>query len=378
MGDIHGKLTHLGFRPPVELGTLRSINHLFRSRDSRTGIYALVLPNGCVYIGQAMDVVRRFSDHRRRLGVIEAFSFFAAAAGELDAQERAAIFRAERAGLTLTNVLHVTDVVGDTDLDAVVVREEQARWEEDPLGQNNAERVTTAPLQLPRQQVERFARNHARLLAHENGGTAARLLAMYLAGSVPLPRATEYSFWSVSCMPSTNQRPFQRLLCVNAGMMELFVLGSYTEPAAQGRLWGFVIVASDELLRGFGGLWRFKLAHPGVSLQSSDYRDGGQHQFRLYCEGARQMTALLRDERVRRAAGALTLRVMRKRATIFRKYHCKQLADQAYDLQEDGDFLAVRRPSWWVRMRRPEAKLASEKLRAAAMADRASPERPAG
>ena len=41
------------------------------------------------------------------------------------------------------------------------------------------------------------------------------------------------------------------------------------------------------------------------------------------------MAELLADESVSKAAAMLALRVMRKRATIYAKFHCTQLADLA-------------------------------------------------
>jgi hypothetical protein len=70
------------------------------------------------------------------------------------------------------------------------------------------------------------------------------LLTAYLGGAVPLPRTTEYSFWSVSCLPSTGGSAWPRLVCVNAGVMELFVLGGKAEATS---LWGYVNVALDVL-----------------------------------------------------------------------------------------------------------------------------------
>lgn len=203
-------LRGLGFPEPIDLGTLRSIAHLFRARrsvfaatPSRTGVYALLLPDDRLYVGQAIDVVRRFAQHRSAIGPIDAVSFVPMPVTDLDARERAWIRAVEAAGMRIANVMHVSDVQGERDLDVLVPRDDQERWLADPLRVNAAERLQVAPVELPPAQRDRFAGRLRKLDAHRHGRAAVGLLATYLGGAVPMPRTTEYSFWSVSCLPST-------------------------------------------------------------------------------------------------------------------------------------------------------------------------------
>src|SRR5205814_305098 len=47
------------------------------------------------------------------------------------------------------------------------------------------------------------------------------ILRLYGATCIPIPRRTERHYWSVSCVPSTSDKPLAR---VNASWMELFTL----------------------------------------------------------------------------------------------------------------------------------------------------------
>jgi hypothetical protein len=47
------------------------------------------------------------------------------------------------------------------------------------------------------------------------------IMRLYAETCLPLPRMTERYYWSVSCLPSTNDKPLVR---VNASWMELFTL----------------------------------------------------------------------------------------------------------------------------------------------------------
>ena len=47
------------------------------------------------------------------------------------------------------------------------------------------------------------------------------ILRLYAQNCIPIPRRTERTYWSVSCLPSTSDKPLVR---VNASWMELFTL----------------------------------------------------------------------------------------------------------------------------------------------------------
>jgi hypothetical protein len=58
---------------------------------------------------------------------------------------------------------------------------------------------------------------------------------LYGATCIPIPRRTERTYWSVSCLPSTSDKPLVR---VNASWMELFTLlpDSPSPLAGEGRV----------------------------------------------------------------------------------------------------------------------------------------------
>ena len=128
-------------------------------------------------------------------------------------------------------------------------------------------------------------------------------------------------------MPSTNQGTWPRLLSVNAGVMELFVAGWVKQQPDE--LWSFITVAEDVLLQQWGSVDALVKIYPFVDVVRRGYRDAGQHQVTLHVQGNDAMAELLADESVSKAAAMLALRVMRKRATIYAKFHCPQLADLA-------------------------------------------------
>ncbi len=324
--DIHHELcSKLGFPEISPVATLRSIAHLFGTSKSRCGIYLLEFSQQRFYVGQAVDAVRRFGQHRKNYDEIVGYSFIPVKRQQLNDVERELIRMAERLGLVILNTVHATSVVGDTDLDMVVSPKEQDEWLSAPGKFNKADKSTS--IVLPFAQQERFAEAYRKYHTLPLSKSTSQLLKTYLVNCVPSPKRTEYSFWVVSCCPSTNRNTWPRLVCVSAGVMELFVMG-YLKNDPQ-ELWGFVNVASDVLFKTFKTEEVVMNAFPDVEFFRSEYRDAGQHQLSLHAHDLATMKALLANSTVREAAATLALRVMRKRATIYSKFHCKQLADEA-------------------------------------------------
>ena len=67
----------------------------------------------------------------------------------------------------------------------------------------------------------RYAPRLQKLLRRPQAPALFEILECYGRTCIPIPRATERYYWSVSCLPSTSDKPLVR---VNASWMELFTL----------------------------------------------------------------------------------------------------------------------------------------------------------
>ena len=67
----------------------------------------------------------------------------------------------------------------------------------------------------------RYAPRFQKLLRRPQAPDLFGILELYGRTCLPIPRATERYYWSVSCLPSTSDKPLVR---VNASWMELFTL----------------------------------------------------------------------------------------------------------------------------------------------------------
>lgn len=67
----------------------------------------------------------------------------------------------------------------------------------------------------------KYAARFEKLLRRPQAQCVLDILRLYGASCLPIPRRTERHYWSVSCLPSTSDKPLVR---VNASWMELFTL----------------------------------------------------------------------------------------------------------------------------------------------------------
>jgi hypothetical protein len=67
----------------------------------------------------------------------------------------------------------------------------------------------------------KYADRLEKLLRRPQAEEVLDILRLYGPACIPIPRATERWYWSVSCLPSTSDKPLVR---VNASWMELFTL----------------------------------------------------------------------------------------------------------------------------------------------------------
>ena len=327
MSPFAEDLARLGFSEIWDVSGRPSIALLVREKklNSRTGIYLLRFSDDAYYIGRAVDVVRRFSQHRRIHGArIVGFAFQKCAKKTLETRERDCIHLGESLGIPLSQTLDKTTIYGQADLDEIIVPAAAAQWLNDPIKRpENAERAVF------KYDLGRQARDAHMLKCLESRTDylqLVKLLKLYVDTTIPVPRLSEHDFWSVSCLPSTNKKTWPRLFCVSAHVMELFVVGHYRNE--ESRIWGFVNLAesvivekypnADDLIDHFGEIE----VHQGRL-----YKSAGYDQLQIAFFGVDTAEALLRDSMIRKACAQLNYNVMRKGVNTYAKFHCSALAD---------------------------------------------------
>jgi hypothetical protein len=311
------------FDDPVDVKGKISIAHLFTEEKNRCGIYLLKYSNNTYYIGQANDVVKRFRQHCMSFDNIVHLWFQSVDPEKLDEVEKTLIHNAESDGLLLTNVVHVSNISGESNLDEIISPAQQKEWLESDSkipddGKDFYDGIEEKFKIRNRKQFET-------LKEEKDFPIIKRILHTYIHKCLPAFKKTEKQFWSLSCLPGTNRNSFPRYFCMNVNFMEVFVAGydrELNEPFA-------FFVLSTLFMQTPKDINRILTRYPNIDFNERNYRAGGVDQVSMYFSDLKEVEDMLLTEPiVVKSIKEFNLRLMRKGPTIFSKYHC-------YDLVKD-------------------------------------------
>lgn len=191
----------------------------------RRGIYVLHFANGDRYVGQAMDVVARYSTHRHGSRHhapwrdIVAIEFLEVPEGDLDGPERETI-RRYRSQHTLRNKTFNLGHTEPSVLDAVVPVEVQHHWatgqptyDSAPFAIAAQRKPGPTPKLLTKRRAQELLPDGRRVWE-----VVVDELAQVVACMIPNAVETEERFWSISDYPETAGGRFATL---NVGWLEL-------------------------------------------------------------------------------------------------------------------------------------------------------------
>lgn len=301
-----------------------SISDLFPKSKKRCGIYLLKFSDNTFYIGQAIDAVKRFSQHRKNYNNIEKYWFIEVIKGDLNIIEEKLIKQAEEEGLLITNKTFVSNVIGDTDLDLVISPTQQTLWLEENLPISNEGFDIYPDIDLKYKIKYRF--NFEKLSKNEIYPKIKRILKRYIETCIPASKKTELSFWSLSCMPSTNIGTYPRYFCLNINAMEVFVMG-YSKKE---KFHFCFINTTRKFLDDKDDIeeesLKFYKKYTALSICEIDYRAAGSDQICFSFHDVEEFERFLEQEiKVISSIKEMNLRLMRKGGTIYSPYHCFDL-----------------------------------------------------
>ncbi|AJI79460.1 MULTISPECIES: GIY-YIG nuclease family protein [Corynebacterium] len=189
--------------------------------DGRCGIYVIDFEDGSKYVGQSIDVVKRFANHthgsRHHIpwGDVVALSFAPAPPLELDALEAQEIARQVEAGVPLRNRRGVIDSVGPSPLDSIVTITEQKHWilgDWEPSSKDHAAFIEAAQNAEGTKLTARAPQDVAEAVLKD--------LTFALENIIPVAPETEKTYWTLSDYPSTAGGRYATL---NTGILEFLV-----------------------------------------------------------------------------------------------------------------------------------------------------------
>jgi len=162
------------------------------------------------------------------------------------------------------------------------------------------------------------------------------ILRLYAQHCIPIPRRTERTHWSVSCLPSTNDKPLVR---VNASWMELFTLLPNGEgpsaPLRTGIRARFILHLSDFTIDGSAtpDLLDEAMLEQCVERPEdiSHHIWSGTDIFIVNVRGSASIRRFLADDRALRGIRTFNLSHMNRGRNAYQASHCYGVADHMLD-----------------------------------------------
>lgn len=275
------------------------------------GIYMLHFADGQRYIGQAVNVVRRYAQHAHRWDDIVAVSVCEVDPELLDVVEVATIGAFER-DFELRNIALTGRPAGPTVLDLVVSPAERLAW----LDGTGAE-----PIDTPRHVdlTTPSSPGYRRLAVREDYGRLTSAVGAFVQVAIAYPRTTEQRFWTITAMPGTSPGGgWRRLATVSANNLELLVISEHET----GEVGGFINVAEVDRIG-----WREARSLNRASVSRATRRSavGGSIE-RIDFATLDDLQAILTVPAVATAAGSLATALMLKGPSMFSRFHSHHLA----------------------------------------------------
>jgi hypothetical protein len=244
-----------------------SIADLFKEKN-RCGIYVLSFENGEFYAGKSVDVVKRYAQHKRTHRDIQKIDFHQTSKDELTSTEIEVIQTLEGQGYKLRNIALMDNPYFETPdrykaIDLVMTQEEQERWlEGEPMRDLKPERRVSP------EQRKKYEDRMKKLEKKQFFPIFTEILKTYFDIGIPYPERTEFSSYSVSCLPEGFV--YSRL---NINQQEVFTTFEFKESL------NFSFHIAKKPIEK--ELSKLKQKYPDLEIKEHKYKPGGIDQISI-------------------------------------------------------------------------------------------------
>lgn len=303
-----------GFPRFYDVHARNSISDL--CRDKFCGIYILSFKDGTFYVGQSVNIARRFLQHKKRFDDIAKITFKRVAKKDLDSAEREMIACLEKCAKLRNINLASLPLVADCEFDELVLPEWQGAWlQSDKPIINDHARVQDQNLR------ERTAKRCAELLNDSNfQENFLPVMRKYARLCLPEPFRTELTFWGCTCLPTYDKRKI-RYSRINLRFQEVF--SAYFQTRENKNIYSWHVAKSPF---SDSDLARMR-QYGNIAIDGHGYPSGDSDQIRIMAFERETAMALLEDSTFLYTAKIFNLARMRSGAQPFAKFHAPVLAD---------------------------------------------------
>ncbi|WP_025661479.1 hypothetical protein [Rhizobium sp. IBUN] len=170
----------------------------------------------------------------------------------------------------------------------------------------------------------KYVARFEKLLSRPQARQLLEILGLYGPNCIPIMRKTERYYWSVSCLPSTSDKP---LIRVNASWMELFTLYAHGDDIRA----RFIVHLSDFTTDGSATPSRvdehFLEQSVAMPEHVSYFFPRGADIFGINVRGSVSIRKFLRSRRVLSAIRTFNLTHMSRGRNAYQASHCYSVAD---------------------------------------------------
>jgi hypothetical protein len=170
----------------------------------------------------------------------------------------------------------------------------------------------------------KYVARFEKLLSRPQAGDLLEILGLYGANCIPIIRKTERYYWSVSCLPSTSDKPLVR---VNASWMELFTLYAHGDDIRA----RFIVHLSDFTTDGSATPSRVDEHFLEQSVAMPEhvgyFFPRGADIFGINVRGSVSIRTFLTSRRVLSAIRTFNLTHMNRGRNAYQASHCYSVAD---------------------------------------------------
>jgi hypothetical protein len=170
----------------------------------------------------------------------------------------------------------------------------------------------------------KYAAPFEKLLRRPQAREVLEILRLYGPNCIPIPRKTERYYWSVSCLPSTSDKPLVR---VNASWMELFTLYAHGEDIRARFIVHLSDFTTDRSATPRQADEAFLEQSVAMPEDVSYFFPRGADIFGINVRGSVSIRKFLASRRVLRAIRTFNLTHMNRGRNAYQASHCYSVAD---------------------------------------------------
>ncbi len=323
----------LGFDKCFFVKNKKNIANYFE-KNQHCGIYILHFENEEYYVGLAINVVKRYAQHKQKYSDIEYLSFKKADLKDLVKLEKETIYELENQKKVLRNINLVSIIKNKTNFDNLITKDLQKEWLKIIEADDYFEKYTNLEIFNYEELRKKYTNKFKKLQKSLYFEKIIAILQVYVFLTLPYPHKTMYHFWVCTALPS-NGNIFSRINIFWQETLRIYEQ-KYTweenDIEVSEKEIEICIWLSKSILFAHYSTQELQEKYISLEIGEAIYQTGGQDQEQITIS-LFDFYDFMGDEIICKAIKDFNLRLMRKGNCIFGRYHCFDLANEILEIK---------------------------------------------